>query len=164
MTQLNLFNDPIQEPAEEPLDLMPGQLDSTAWRAAKNTTPTRCDKCTNWSRSLSNFWGECSVRKSYEHEYGGKGCKDFAPTRTAPHVPEGDSPFCSDCQFFINKVVPLGKTGGWIGKAGDCSVHGVQVEAVATCSEHKWVSDEARERFEGYLRKVGRLKDKRLTD
>lgn len=81
----------------------------------------------------------------------------FDPLITSPHTPDDDSPFCSDCQFFTSKVIPIGKTGGWIGRAGDCSVHRMQVESTATCSEHRWVSDEAMERFEGYLRKVGRL-------
>lgn len=35
----------------------------------------RCDECASWTRSLTNHWGECSTRKSYEMEHGG--CEQF---------------------------------------------------------------------------------------
>jgi hypothetical protein len=84
VTQYDLFTEPVTDPAEADNTTAPiVPFDLSAWSLAQNPTPTRCDKCSNWTRTLTNVWGECSARKTWENEYAGLGCVTFSPATSS---------------------------------------------------------------------------------
>jgi len=72
------------------------------------------------------------------------------------HVPEDDSPSCNTCIRFVPKVLPLGSTGAWIGHAGDCGLHKIEVLTYGTCGSFSWAKEEFRDQWLRYLKRVGR--------
>jgi len=85
VSQLDLFADPEADadlPVEPPSS---APFDASVWLWAKNPTSTRCDRCTHWTRTMANYWGECSKRATYEHEYGK--CSGFTAAEPEKDVP-----------------------------------------------------------------------------
>ena len=85
MAQLDLFDALVVDVIADVIpDVIPSDepFDVRSWSLAQNPTATRCDQCTNWTRTLTNYWGECSTRKTYEHEYGT--CGEFCPSQSSP--------------------------------------------------------------------------------